>query len=126
MDPITPTPQPTSEVTAPITTASNPEQPTQPLNAQANKKSLFLIIGIIILVLLLVGLSLMLLLQNNTSLPTQKQLSNTQTTPSNPPPALSTITPTGNPASLVDQASQIDTGDNTTDIIQIQNDASGL
>ena len=61
MDPTTPI-QPAQQPSTPP-----PQQlPAQPLNDVANKKSMYLIIGIVVLVLILVVLSFVLILRNST------------------------------------------------------------
>jgi len=69
MDPVAPPSQtPAVLPQAPMTPIQpEPVQNTPPLNASANKKSLFLIIGIIILVLITATLSLLLLLRSSTT-----------------------------------------------------------
>lgn len=58
--------------TTPIQPAQQPiapppqQQPAQPLNGVANKKSMYLIIGIVVLVLIMVVLSFALILRNST------------------------------------------------------------
>jgi len=118
MDPITQT-QPAQQ---PI--ASVPEQQSeQPLNGVANKKSMYLIVGIVILVLIMIALSFLLILRNNTTpSPLAKETKN-QTT---------LVTPTAAPesvqdsSSLLEQAETVNTGDATIDITELQNDASTL
>lgn len=137
MDPTTqqPTPVPTTQPqpqpipAQPVQTQPEPTQPspTPPpvLNKEANKKSLFLIIGIIILVIILVTLSALLLMRNTTtsnqvgsnSLPTQQSLPQTVTP---------TSAPTATQSSDLQDASQVDTGDPTQDITSVTQDASNL
>lgn len=133
MEPTTPTPQPTQAPAAPqpIQPAAAPIQPEMtaqptgtppPLNKEANKKSLFLIIGIIILVIILAILSVLLLLRSSASAP----ISTTQAIPT-PTPVITSVplTPTSIPTDL-QQATSVDTGDPTSDLTSVEQDAIGL
>jgi|GEM_PF-2100329 len=130
-----PTPPPQAEVlsqavapeitTQPTPVEPAPPSPSEPLNKEANKKSVFLIIGIIILIIIFVILSIILLMRNNASTPkaaTQRannvQTSEPRVTPINTPEATT--------SSDLEEATQVNTGDPTTDLDSIQKDTSQL
>jgi len=119
----TPPPMPTPEGAAQPTQPTPP--PSEPLNKEANKKSVILISGIIILIIIFVILSIILLMRNGASTPKAA----TQTL-NEAPTSIPTVTPIPSPeattSSDLEEATEVDTGDPTTDITQVQQDASGL
>lgn len=116
-----PMPNPAPDTTLPPVQPTSP--PSEPLNKEANKKSVILISGIIILIIIFVVLSIVLLMRNGTP----KAATQTQNLP---PTSVPTATPIPSPeastSSDLEEASQVDTGDPSTDITQVQDDASQL
>lgn len=115
----TPTPAPQPLVTPPIQPTTPP--PPTGLTASPTSHSKLLIIGIIILILVLGGLSYVLFL-NSSKTPTTDT---TTTPPTVAPTKVITPSPTPTP-DLKSQAEGIDTGNPETDLTEIQTDVQGL
>ena len=121
-EPVTTTPAEQPLVTPPPTPAEQPATPPPPtgLTSSPTSHSKLLIIGIIILILVLGGLSYVLFLNSS-----KTPATSTTSTPTLAP--TQAITPTATPTpDLKSQAEEIDTGNPETDLTEIQTDVQGL
>lgn len=96
-----------------------PQNPN--VNAQANRKSLFLIIGIIVLVIIFVGMILIAMIS-----PTSPQLAPSMTKQLTPTPLLPSPTVTNTSSSSEEEIDTLDTGDPTQDLTILDQQAAGL